>query len=235
LGAYGYSAGGDYTNSFGGTSAACPGAAGVVALMLAANPNLTQKQVKNLLKEATDQIDKDHGDYINNHSPYYGYGRIDAGKAVKAAMGAGQTTPVQPTTPSLIRGQVQFNGAELALETDTLTGDHFNPAKRVLGFNLSLAPALNGLQLVCQANIPGIGIDKTEGNGQFTGSTDGRRRIIGFTVALTGNGHEQYAVEYKAQLKGVYEIAKGQNGEWCGTSKKSGKTVEAISVSLRRV
>lgn len=236
LGAYGYSAGGDYTNSFGGTSAACPGAAGVVALMLAANPNLTQKQVKNILKEATDQIDKDNGDYDNaGHSPLYGYGRVDAGKAIKAAVGASQTTPVQPTTPGLIRGQIQFNGTELSLETDKLTGDHFNPAKRVLGFNLSLSPSLNGLKLVCQANIPGIGIDKTEGNGQFTGSTDGRRRIIGFTIALAGPGHERYVVEYAAQLKGVYETAKGKNGEWCGTSKKSGKTVEAISVSLRRV
>jgi subtilisin family serine protease len=44
MGSYGYETG-NYTSRFGGTSAACPQVAGVAALVLSANPNLTQKQV----------------------------------------------------------------------------------------------------------------------------------------------------------------------------------------------
>ena len=81
----GYSEG-DYTNAFGGTSGACPGAAGVVALILSINPTLSQKQVKQLLRNACEKIDFEGGEYNEKgHSPYYGYGRIDAGKAAAKA------------------------------------------------------------------------------------------------------------------------------------------------------
>jgi subtilisin family serine protease len=78
---------GDYVNSFGGTSGACPGAAGVAALILAANPKLSAAQVKNLLKTSATPIDKANGDYdAKGHSIWYGYGRVDAGKAVEGAL-----------------------------------------------------------------------------------------------------------------------------------------------------
>ncbi|MFN0216545.1 MAG: S8 family peptidase [Saprospiraceae bacterium] len=80
---------GDYTNSFGGTSGACPGMAGVVALILAANPALSQKRVKQLIRYSCLRIDKEAGKYdAKKHSIYYGYGRIDAGKAVAKALKA---------------------------------------------------------------------------------------------------------------------------------------------------
>ena len=41
-------AAGDYTNSFGGTSSACPGAAGVAALVLSVNPALTSQGVRDV-------------------------------------------------------------------------------------------------------------------------------------------------------------------------------------------
>jgi hypothetical protein len=76
----------DYTNAFGGTSGACPGVAGVVALVLAANPSYTQKQIKQLIRRSCQKIDPEGGKYNEKgHSPYYGYGRIDAGKAVAGA------------------------------------------------------------------------------------------------------------------------------------------------------
>lgn len=49
MGAQGYD-NSNYTYSFGGTSAACPQVAGVAALVLSANPNLTQEQVKQILQ-----------------------------------------------------------------------------------------------------------------------------------------------------------------------------------------
>ena len=91
LGKPGYNEG-DYTNSFGGTSGACPGMAGVVALILSANPTLSQKRVKQLIRRSCIRIDETGGKYdAKKHSIYYGYGRIDAGKAVENAQKAAKT------------------------------------------------------------------------------------------------------------------------------------------------
>jgi subtilisin family serine protease len=77
---------GNYTNSFGGTSSSCPGAAGVAALVLAVNPNLRWQEVKNLFKLSSDKIDPSGGMYdANGWSKYYGYGRINALTAVTLA------------------------------------------------------------------------------------------------------------------------------------------------------
>lgn len=77
---------GDYTNDFGGTSSACPGVAGVAALVLARNPDLRHDEVRDILRRACDRIDVAHGGYdASGHSPLYGYGRIDARLAVELA------------------------------------------------------------------------------------------------------------------------------------------------------
>ncbi len=77
---------GNYTNSFGGTSSSCPGAAGVGALVLAVNPNLRWQEVKDLFKSSCDKIDPSGGLYDGNGwSKYYGYGRLNAETAVTLA------------------------------------------------------------------------------------------------------------------------------------------------------
>lgn len=58
--------------TFKGTSAAAPHIAGIVALMLETNPNLTPTQVKNLIE--SNAIDLGSSGYDN----YFGYGRADA-------------------------------------------------------------------------------------------------------------------------------------------------------------
>jgi subtilisin family serine protease/subtilisin-like proprotein convertase family protein len=78
---------GDYTHKFGGTSSACPGAAGVAALVLAANPDLTWRDVKDVLARSCDKIDQEHGNYdATGHSHKYGYGRLNARAAVELAL-----------------------------------------------------------------------------------------------------------------------------------------------------
>jgi subtilisin family serine protease len=77
---------GNYCDDFGGTSSAAPGVAGVVALMLSANPDLSVKQVRQILKNTADKIDISKGRYRQGHSIYYGYGRVNAEKAVKKAI-----------------------------------------------------------------------------------------------------------------------------------------------------
>jgi subtilisin family serine protease len=96
-GTVGYNAGastqgdvaGNYTNSFGGTSSACPGAAGVAALVVGRNPELRADQVRGILRDACDRIDTAGGGYdAAGHSRLYGFGRLNARRAVDLALAA---------------------------------------------------------------------------------------------------------------------------------------------------
>jgi len=72
---------------FHGTSASAPVVAGVVALMLSANPNLTPDQVRSILLSTADKIDKDVAKYnINGFSHTYAYGKVNASAAVAKAL-----------------------------------------------------------------------------------------------------------------------------------------------------
>ncbi|GAB3244086.1 hypothetical protein GCM10027346_41440 [Hymenobacter seoulensis] len=73
----------DYTD-FNGTSSATPIVAGVAALILAANPALTEAQVRQLIIQTADKVGKVV--YKNGHNNQMGYGRVNALKAVQAAL-----------------------------------------------------------------------------------------------------------------------------------------------------
>ena len=70
----------DYTGRFGGTSHSCPVVAGVAALVLSMDPNLTPQNVCNILKTTADKIGGYN--YVNGKSPQTGYGRVNAKNAV---------------------------------------------------------------------------------------------------------------------------------------------------------
>jgi subtilisin family serine protease len=74
---------GRYTNAFGGTSSATPLAAGVGALVLCANPKLASADVREMLRTTADKIDAGYD--AQGFSPRYGYGRVNAARAVNAA------------------------------------------------------------------------------------------------------------------------------------------------------
>jgi len=73
-----------YTNSFGGTSSATPLAAGVAALILSVNPDLRWDQVRKYMRDTADKIDQMNGSYVNGYSVEYGFGRVNAHKALEA-------------------------------------------------------------------------------------------------------------------------------------------------------
>lgn len=87
---------GDYYKHFGGTSSSTPLVAGICALVLSANPNLTAGEVKDILQKTADKIGSP-SEYTNGHSPRYGYGRVNADRAVAEALRRKeQGAPVQP-------------------------------------------------------------------------------------------------------------------------------------------
>lgn len=74
-----------FTGRFGGTSAACPQVAGLAALLLSMNPNLTAQQVFSIITSTADKT----GGYSYNSSGFsneLGYGRINACKAVNQVL-----------------------------------------------------------------------------------------------------------------------------------------------------
>lgn len=102
-GVSGYDAG-DYTNTFGGTSSATPVVAGVAGLILSANPRLTAREVRKILEETADKIvdpepDPQLGNRLGNYDPnsrrcdWFGYGKVNALKAVQAAVRKGGGNP----------------------------------------------------------------------------------------------------------------------------------------------
>jgi subtilisin family serine protease len=85
-----------YTARFGGTSSATPLAAGVAALVISANPQLTAVQVRQILQDTADKIEDSQPDIVlghtkgtydqNGHSEWFGHGRVNAAAAVQRAM-----------------------------------------------------------------------------------------------------------------------------------------------------
>ncbi|NEO85950.1 MAG: S8 family serine peptidase [Spirulina sp. SIO3F2] len=94
LGNLGYDTG-NFTRDFGGTSSACPVVAGLAALVLSANPDLTAAEVKQILEQTADKIvDPQRDDQLNlqlgnydskGHSQWFGYGKVNAHRAVQLA------------------------------------------------------------------------------------------------------------------------------------------------------
>jgi subtilisin-like proprotein convertase family protein len=85
-------ANGSYSSDFGGTSSAAPLVAGVVALMLEANPNLGWRDVQNILIDSAMQNHPSDSDWVANGAGRlvnhkYGFGAVDAATAVDLAEG----------------------------------------------------------------------------------------------------------------------------------------------------
>lgn len=90
-GSAGYSSG-NYYNGFGGTSSAAPLASGIISLMLQANPSLSWRDIRSILAASAEKNNPTDSDWTTNAAGYhinhkYGFGRIDATKAVNTAIG----------------------------------------------------------------------------------------------------------------------------------------------------
>ena len=77
----------DYSNTMAGTSGACPIVAGVAALVLSIDPNLTNMEVRRILLDTAVDLGEPGVDQ------YYGFGRVDANAAVHLALNPPTTPP----------------------------------------------------------------------------------------------------------------------------------------------
>jgi len=85
----------NYTN-FSGTSASTPFFAGIVAMMLLKNPNLTENDVRIILKNTCRKLGGYN--YVDGRCNEMGYGIIDMESAIREA-GAYSGSPTPPTDP----------------------------------------------------------------------------------------------------------------------------------------
>jgi subtilisin family serine protease len=108
-GSAGYATG-NYYSDFGGTSAACPHVAGVAALVLSANPNLTQAEVRAIIESTCTKLSGYSYSLNSNHpndtwNNQVGHGLVNAYAAVMATLSVtGSDTLCAPATYMLSSG-----------------------------------------------------------------------------------------------------------------------------------
>ena len=114
-GAYTTARGGGYAYA-GGTSFSAPIVAGVAALILSANPNLTASQVQDIVKQSADDLGPSGWD------SGYGWGRVNAARAVSLASGG--VTP--DTTPPTVNFTSPAAGAAVSgtVPVQVMAGDN---------------------------------------------------------------------------------------------------------------
>ena len=218
---------GNYYAQFGGTSSSCPGVAGVVALMLAANKELTALEVREIIKNSCDKIDTEQGNYdANGHSLYYGYGKINAATAVDNALKALEKETIAYT----VKGVALFSKDENVVIENGLIVQELSPKSRFCGFELDILPFTPNLNIRYKTIINKKGASKWATAGEYSGTRDRRRKLIGFAIELTGTLAEKYTVHYEAKLSGKKKVVTAKNGEICGTDKDGGKAIENFRI-----
>ncbi|NJC01092.1 subtilisin family serine protease [Xanthomonas sp. 3272] len=143
----------NYTARMNGTSAASPTVAGVAALMLGANPQLTLRDVKYILATTATQVDPTQPKALYNgtvidpgwvtnaaghrFSNWYGFGLVDAAAAVERAMHFTSLPALQDTSWKVYEGNSSTIGGVAA------------PAR--LSLNITQSFKVEGVQLYFSA------------------------------------------------------------------------------------
>jgi serine protease AprX len=175
--------------SMSGTSMATPFAAGTVALMLAANPNLTPTQVKSIL-ESTSIDWSTVGKDID-----FGSGRLDAYQAIRQA---GSYTGTGPAVPAheLQSGNLSATGAFLTYNIN-VTSTSYPIALTLIMTNWASSSPDFDLYLY---NPSGAEVAKS------TGST--RQDTVGYTPTVTGT-YQAKVISYAGSGPFTLDISAG--------------------------
>ena len=121
--------------------------------MLSINPDLTLSDIKSLLQVSCDKIDMDAGAYdTNGHSIYYGYGRLNALKAVENTLATLQDDPEVH-----VEGLISFvkNGEQTF--TNEIPAQSGESNDRIIGMSLKINPPIPDLSIEYQLKFNKIG------------------------------------------------------------------------------
>ena len=234
-----------YTQNFGGTSASCPVASGVAALVLSRNQELTAEQVRTIMLQTAVKVDPVNGAYhpITERSLFFGYGRLDATAAVEAASESvrnGLTWP-EPLSAIEIRGNVitwtlgdtireidddndpDTDPIELGDRTDrTLVVETTSPFSSVNAF----IPEDNEEYVVGEEPVPGIVVVQNDGSTNYTlPDGEAKRYYALFPANLTSRYGFGVTIDTDGNVEGVPGVGDG------GPAITFGKPAVSIDVS----
>ena len=108
----------NYTKKFNGTSSAAPLAAGVTALLLSKYPNLSWRDVREILAKSARKNDSANADWTTNTAGFninhnYGFGTIDASRVMSTASTwsniSNSLITCEITSSNSTSGQISFN------------------------------------------------------------------------------------------------------------------------------
>jgi len=197
----------DCTSSFGGTSASAPLVAGVVALILQANPNLGWRDVQQILVNTSRVTDAGDADWYTNSAGYphnhkYGFGVVDASAAVAAA-GSHENFP-----------ELKLSASAVSIINKALTD--FTPVSSVIVINDHLI--VETVEVVFTAQHPSRGqlfITLTSPSGTTSvlqePHNDRNANIDGWTYTTVRSWGEQSTGEWTLRVE---DRAAGYNGVW---------------------
>ena len=114
---------GDFTHVMNGTSAATPMTAGVVALLLQANPDLTYNDIRYILATTARKNDPTNGDWLQNGAGHwinhnYGFGAIDVNASVALAQTFTSLYPDGQKSHSVAKGSLVDSNTLLGVATE---------------------------------------------------------------------------------------------------------------------
>lgn len=137
---YATSGGDGYTSSFNGTSSATPNTAGVCALILSANPNLTRKDVEAYLYLTAEKVGPYNYDSVRTYGYWnqeMGYGRVNARLALLTLL-----TGIDKVAPYIYHDTLQYSS------NDSLQ----RLVKAIIKDNRKLAAGANAPRLYYRVN-----------------------------------------------------------------------------------
>jgi len=117
-----HGADGDYVHNFNGTSSSTPIVAGAVGLVLSANADLTEQEVRDIIRQSADKVGPIQ--YVNGRNERMGYGRLNVLRAVELATASDErVVPTGKHTPVSNRDPNSESEITLLAETEPTIGN----------------------------------------------------------------------------------------------------------------